>query len=62
MKRINALKLKTGQKVTIRTHRGETLMGILIDKSDWSVGCPVVEANGMRYGIGYNAVFVSVHK
>lgn len=62
MKRINSLKLKTGQKVTIRTHRGETLMGILIDKSDWSVGCPVVEANGMRYGIGYEAEIVGLPK
>ncbi|HDU2704607.1 TPA: hypothetical protein RFC41_002527 [Klebsiella pneumoniae] len=60
MKRVNVHKLKVGQPVTIRTCDGETLRGILVDKSDWSVGCPVVEANGALYGIGYEAEIVGV--
>ncbi|HHY1067918.1 TPA: hypothetical protein ACVY43_005398 [Klebsiella michiganensis] len=60
MKRVNVHKLKAGQPVTIRTSEGETLNGILVDKSDWSVGCPVVEANGRLYGIGYEADIVVV--
>ena len=59
MKRTNVRKLKVGQPVKIRTYDGEVLIGILIDKSDWSVGCPVVEANGIKYGIGYQAEIVT---
>ncbi|HBW1503995.1 TPA: hypothetical protein N3441_000183 [Klebsiella quasipneumoniae] len=55
MGKINARQLKVGQRVTIRTHDGKKLSGILVDKCDWSVGCPVVEANGIKYGIGYQA-------
>lgn len=60
MKRINTQNLKVGQTVIIRTRDGEKLSGILVDKCDWSVGCPVVEANGIKYGIGYQAEIVSV--
>lgn len=60
MRRINARQLKVGQRVTIRTRDGETLSGILVDKRDWSVGCPVVEDNGIKYGIGYQAEIVSI--
>lgn len=60
MKRIKIGKLKVGQIVTIRTRDGETFRGILVDKRDWSVGCPVVEANGVMYGIGYQAEIISV--
>lgn len=60
MGEINARQLKVGQRVTIRTHNGETLSGTLVDKCDWSVGCPVVEVNGVMYGIGYQAEIVSV--
>lgn len=60
MRRINARQLKVGQRVTIRTHDGETLSGTLVDKCDWQVGCPVVEANGIKYGIGYQAEVVSI--
>ncbi|WP_394289599.1 hypothetical protein [Klebsiella michiganensis] len=59
MRRINTRQLKKGQQVTIRTRDGEELSGILVDKCDWSVGCPVVEANGVMYGIGYQAEIVS---
>lgn len=59
MGEINARQLKAGQRVTIRTHNGETLSGILVDKRDWQVGCPVVEANGIKYGIGYQAEIVA---
>lgn len=34
--------LEVGQTVVILTNAGERLEGILVDKSDWSVGCPVV--------------------
>jgi hypothetical protein len=51
--------LKVGQRVTIRTHDGETLSGTLVDKCDWQVGCPVVEANGTNGG-GYQAEVVSI--
>ncbi|HHT1685586.1 TPA: hypothetical protein ACTYOT_003787 [Raoultella ornithinolytica] len=62
MKRVNAHKLKVWQPVTIRTREGETFRGILIDKSDWSVGCPVVEVKGKNYGIGYDYDIVGVPK
>lgn len=55
MRTINIKKLKKGQQVTIKTRDGQKLSGILVDKCDWSVGCPVVEANGVMYGIGYQA-------
>ena len=55
---MNIKKLKVGQPVTIRTRDGQKLGGILVDKCDWSVGCPVVEANGIKYGIGYDAEIV----
>ncbi|CAM7679932.1 hypothetical protein KLMIMM047B_24220 [Klebsiella michiganensis] len=55
MRRINTRQLKKGQQVTIRIRDGQKLSGILVDKCDWSVGCPVVEANGIKYGIGYQA-------
>ncbi|HCT3398878.1 MULTISPECIES: hypothetical protein [Klebsiella] len=60
MRRINARQLKVGQRVTIRTRDGETLSGILVDKRDWQVGWPVVEDNGIKYGIGYQAEIVSI--
>ncbi|HCA6521910.1 TPA: hypothetical protein PCO50_004779 [Klebsiella pneumoniae] len=60
MKRINIGKLKVGQPVIIMTREGKTLSGILIDKRDWSVGCPVVEADGVMYAIGYQAEIVSI--
>ncbi|CAM7791228.1 TPA: hypothetical protein RKY22_003649 [Klebsiella michiganensis] len=60
MKRINTQRLNVGQQVTIRTRDGQKLSGILVDKCDWSVGCPVVEANGIKYGIGYQAEILSV--
>lgn len=60
MKRLNIRKLKLGQSLTIRTRDGKIFNGILVDKCDWSVGCPVVEANGVMYGIGYQAEIVSV--
>ncbi|WP_338735435.1 hypothetical protein V8954_03995 [Klebsiella michiganensis] len=56
----NIKKLKKGQQVTIRTRDGQKLSGVLVDKCDWSVGCPVVEVNGVMYGIGYQAEIVSV--
>lgn len=59
MKRINVRQLKVGQPVVIRTHDGKKLSCILVDKCDWSVGCPVVEANGIKYGIGYQAEIVA---
>ncbi|MBS6908050.1 MAG: hypothetical protein KH218_11835 [Klebsiella sp.] len=59
MSRINTRLLKKGQQVTIRTQAGETLRGTLVTKRDWSVGCPVVVANGVMYGIGYQAEIVS---
>ena len=62
MKRINFLNLRAGQQVIIRTQKGETLRGVLFYKSDWSVGCPVVEASGIRYGIGYEADIVGLPK
>ncbi|HBW1538642.1 TPA: hypothetical protein N3441_002537 [Klebsiella quasipneumoniae] len=56
----NVRKLRVGQRVTIMTSDGKKLNGILVDKCDWSVGCPVVEANGIKYGIGYQAEVVSI--
>ena len=50
------------QSVTIRTSKGQTLLGILIDKCDWSIGCPVVLAKGIMYGVGYQADIVDVVK
>lgn len=55
---MNIKKLKVGQTVVIRTNGGKKIIGILVDKCDWSVGCPVVEANGIKYGIGYDAEIV----
>lgn len=55
---MNIKKLKVCQTVTIRTRDGKKLSGILVDKCDWSVGCPVVEAKGIKYGIGYDAEIV----
>lgn len=56
----NVRKLILGQRVTIMTRGGQKLSGILVDKCDWSVGCPVVEANGIKYGIGYQAEILSI--
>lgn len=56
----NVRKLILGQRVTIMTRGGQKLSCILVDKCDWSVGCPVVEANGIKYGIGYQAEVVSI--
>ncbi|MBD7701018.1 hypothetical protein [Klebsiella quasipneumoniae] len=62
MKKIKINKIKIGQAVTIRTHDGKTFRGILTDRSDWLVGCPVVKAEGKNYGIGYDAEIVGVPK
>lgn len=58
----NVRKLRVGKRVTIMTSDGKKLSGILVDKCDWSVGCPVVEAGGIKYGIGYQAKIVGAPK
>ncbi|HDH1547648.1 TPA: hypothetical protein PIU60_000855 [Klebsiella quasipneumoniae subsp. quasipneumoniae] len=51
--------LEVGQTAVILTNAGERLEGILVDKSDWSVGCPVVRVGDTLYGIGYQADIIT---
>ena len=58
---LNPRNIPLKSKVNVRLNNGDLVDGVLIDHSDWLVGCPVVETvGGEKIGIGYDGEIVSV--